>query len=157
MPVIGTPRRFDLMYKFRVEIDGVGSANFKDCSELAGALGEALLWQGGSMTPIKETTRLTFSDITLTRGSSRDMDLWNWFKQGADAAANRGLPSPTTRRHGAIVQFDRANIPVERYDIFDVACKEYGTGGWDNDSDEFRMERIVISIRFFERVPLTPV
>ncbi len=107
------------------------------------------------MTPIKETTRLTVADITLERGSSRDLDLWNWFKQGADAAADRGLPSPTTRRHGSIVQYDRAGVPVERYDFYDAACKEYSAGDWDNDSDDFRMERVVLSIRYFDRIPLT--
>jgi len=154
MPVIGTPRRFDLKYRFRVEIDGIGSAAYKSCSEFTATLGEGLLWQGGAMTPIKETTRLTFADITLERGASRDLDLWNWFKQGADAAADRGLPSPATRRHGSVVQYDRASVPVERHDFFDAACKEYSGGDWDNDSDDFRMERVVLSIRFFERVPL---
>lgn len=154
MPVIGEARRFDLKYRFRVDIDGIGSSRYKSCSELTATLGEALLWQGGSMTAIKETTRLTFADITLERGASRDVDLWLWFKEGADAAADRGLPSPTTRRHGAIVQHDRAGVPVERHDIFDAACKEYSGGDWDNDSDDFRMERVVLSIRYFERVPL---
>lgn len=154
MPVIGEARRFDLAYRFRVEIDGLGSAAFKDCSELAATLAEATLWQGGSIIPIKETTRLTFADITLTRGASRDLDLWIWFKEGGDAAAGRGLPSPTTRRHGSVVQYDRAGVPVERHDFFHAACKEYGTGGWDNDSDEFRMERVVLSIWWFDRAPL---
>lgn len=156
MPVIGAPRIFDLKYRFRVEIDGIGSARYKSCSELTATLGEALLWQGGAMTPIKETTRLTFADITLERGASRDIDLWTWFKQGADAAADRGLPSPATERHGSIVQYNRASVPVERHDFFRAKCKEYSGGDWDNDSDDFRMERVVLSIGFFERVPLVP-
>lgn len=154
MPVIGEARRFDLKYRFKVQIDGIGSARFKSCSELAATFGEAVLWQGGAMISEKETTRLTFADITLERGASRDIDLWAWFKMGGDAAADIGLPSSATRRHGSITQYDRAGVAVERHDIFDAACKEYSTGDWDNDSDDFRMERVVLSIRFFERVPL---
>jgi len=52
------------------------------------------------------------------------------------------------------VLYDRARVPVERHDIFDAACKEYSAGDWDNDSDDFRMERVVLSIRYFERVPI---
>ncbi len=156
MTIIGTPRIYDLKFKFRVEIDGIGSAGYKSCSELTAVFGEAVLWQGGAITPIKELTRLTFSDITLERGASRDIDLWNWFKQGGDAASGRGLPSPGAERHGSVTQYNIAGAPVERHDFFRAKCKEYSGGDWDNDSDDFRMERVVLSIGHFDRAPLVP-
>jgi phage tail-like protein len=157
MPVIGQPRRFDLKYNFQVEIDGLGSADFKSCSEPTITVGEALLWQGGSMIPVKEPTRLTFADITLERGSSRDLDLWTWLKTVGDAASSRGLPSPLSKRHGSIVQRDRAGIPVERLEMFFAWPKEYSPGDWDNDSDDFRMERVVLAMDYYERIPLVAI
>jgi len=155
MPVIGQVRRFDLKFNFTLEIDGIGIAGFKSCSEPRITVGEAQLWQGGGMTPTKEPTRLTFADITLSRGSSRDLSLWNWLKEVGDAAAGRArLPSPQTKRHAAIVQFDRTGIPVERLELFFAWVKEYSPGDWDNDSDDFRMEEVVIAYDFYERVPL---
>jgi len=157
MALIGRLRRFDLKYAFQVEIPGFGSADFATCSEPVVTAGEAALWQGGSIIAKKEPGRLTFTDITLERGMSRDTDAWTWFKLTGDAASNRGAPSPTQKRHASVVQRDRAGASVERVEFFFAFCKEYGLGDWNNDADEFRMERIVLAYDWFERVPLTTV
>lgn len=155
MPVIGEVRRYDLKFNFGLEISGIGQAGFKSCSEPTITIGEAQLHQGGQMIPTKEPTRVTFADITLERGSSRDLSLWTWLQQVANAAALVGVPSPQSQRQAAIVQFDRAGVPVERLELFFAWPKEYSPGDWDNDSDDFRMERVVLAYDFYERVPLT--
>lgn len=155
MGIIGNLRRVDLKYAFQVEIVGVGSAEFADCSDVGVTAGEATLWQGGGIIPKKEPTRLTFADLTLSRGMTRDLDLWTWFKMTGSGAANIGSPSPTYKRHLSIVQRDRAGVPIERISIFNAFMKEYHGGDFNNDSDEFRMESIVLAYDWFERLPLT--
>ena len=164
MTTLGRQRRFDLKYNFEVSIAGVTEMGFATCSEPSVATGEALLWQGGSLIPIKEPTRLTFNDITLERGMSRDMDIWNWYKQTSDAAssgngtANTGAShviSPLFKRHIAILQKDRMGSWVERIELFNAYPKEVSLGDFSNDADEFRIERLVFSYDYFDRIPLT--
>jgi len=163
MAVIGQLRRYDLKYNFEVQIGGIPNMGFASCSEPSVALGEAQLWQGGGLIPIKEPTRLTFSDITLERGSSRDTTIWTWFKLTANAASQRGtagqgagLGFPVSyKRHGTIVQKDRAGIPIERIELFWCWPKELSLGDFSNDSDEFRMEKLVLAFDWFDRIPLT--
>lgn len=153
MALLGNLRRFDLKYNFQVVIVGVGSADFATCSEVMATVGEALLWQGGSILPVKEPTRMTFSDITLERGSSRDVDLYNWFKATSNAAANSGQESPLFKRQANIWQYQRDGSLAEFLDLHNAWPKEYSVGDFNNDADEFRIERIIFSYDYFERMP----
>ncbi len=167
MTVIGDVRRFDLKYNFEVYVMGVADASFASCSEPSVSVGEAQLWQGGSLIPIKEPARLTFNDITLERGMSRDTGIWNWFKSFNNAAAvggtfgqgaaMPGVNSATTyKAHTQIVQKDRSGFAIEQIQLFNSFPKEVSLGDFSNDADEFRMERVVLGYDWFDRVPLSP-
>lgn len=157
MPIVGQARRYDLKFNFKVLITGLSpeEADFATCSEVTVAVGEATLWQGGSLIPIKEPTRLTFADVTLERGMSRSMSLWQWFRDCSDAASGRGQPSPFYKRPIHINQRDRAGIITESLVLFNAWPKEYSTGDFSNDADEFRIERLVVAYDWFERVPFS--
>jgi len=162
--MIGRLRRFDLKYNFEVQIEGLSDMAFATCSEPTGSVGEAMLWQGGSLIPIKEPTRLTFADITLERGMSRNLDIWNWFQSCSDAALASGFSGqgagfafPEQYKRGAtIAQKDRLGTWVEMIHLFNAWPKECGLGDFNNDADEFRIERLVLSYDYPERVPMTP-
>lgn len=156
--MIGVPRRFDLKYNFKVIIDFVGEMDFTTCSEVAVTTGEATLWQGGSIIPVKEPTRLTFTDITLERGCSRDVDLYDWLIDTSDAALNASrMLAENYKRNAQVWQRNRMGIPVETVLLHGCWVKEYSAGDWSNDADEFRIERLVMGYDYFQRVQVNNV
>ncbi len=154
MPPQGRLRSFDLKYNFEVNIENVGEGAFATCSEPVVAVGEALLWQGGSIIAIKEPTRLTFTDVTLERGMSNDLDLWNWLRLTGNAASNRGTAPLGYKRTAIIYQKRRDGFILEMITLYNAWPKEYSAGDWNNDADEFRMERIVLAYDWFDRLRL---
>jgi phage tail-like protein len=157
MGALGNVRRLDLKYAFKVLIPGLTSIDFATCSEISGEIGEATYWQGGSIIAIKEPGRLTHPDVTLERGSSRDQELYQWFNQIANGAANRGmLNTPAFKRPVHIWQNGRDGSPVEQVNLYAAFLKTYSIGDWNNDADEFRVEKIVIAYQYFERIQLSP-
>lgn len=147
--IIGRPRVYHHRFRFNVEIDGLGSAAFKSCSELQAEISETTYYEGGAMIPVKEPARMTFPDLTLERAATQDADLYRWFESVADAALNGGLRSPLFKRNGSIVQYDRDNRAIRRWGIYECWPKKFTGGAWDNDSDEFTMEQVVISLKYF--------
>ena len=162
--MIGNIRRFDLKYAFEVRIDGLTDLAFATCSEPSVAIGEAMLWQGGSQIPIKEPTRLTFNDVTLERGSCRDIQIYQWFESVGNAAIRSGAAgtgagtaqSPLYKRNAEIYQKDRLGSYKEGIRLFNAFPKEYSVGDFSNDADEFRIERLVLSYDYFKRIIITP-
>jgi phage tail-like protein len=151
MPVFGTPRTFAKKFKFIVEIDGLGYAGFQDCSELSAELATVEQWEGGGLIALaKDPGRLTFPDITLTQGATQDLELFDWFKECADAAANGGLIDPFYRRTADIVQLDRDNAELMRWRVQSCWVKKFIAGSWDNNADENVVRSITLVQDFFD-------
>lgn len=150
---MGVPVNWWKKFKFIVEIDGVARAAFKTCSELRVTSETVKYREGGRLHPHKAPGLVEFPPITLERGATDDFDLYNWFKDTADAAAGTGLVTPDLYRTFDIVQLDRAGDEVERYTVYSSFCSEYAAGDWDNDANEVRMEQVIIEADYWERVP----
>lgn len=147
--ILGQPRNYHHRFRFNVEIDGLGSAAFQSCSELKAEISQTEYYEGGSIVPVKEPARMTFPDITLERAATRDADLYRWFESVADASLNGGIRSPLFKRNGSIVQYDRDGRVIRRWGLYECWPKSFTAGAWDNTSDEFTMEQVVLSLRFF--------
>lgn len=152
MPVIGNPRTFHHKYRFVVEIDGVAEAAFQKMGELSAETAEVTYFEGGSLIPVKAAGRVTFADLTLERGAvTEDSDLYDWFREVTDAAANAGLNDPDYKRTLDVVQLDRTGAEVRRYTVYNCWVKTYVAGEWDNESDEVNMEKVTLAFDYFEK------
>lgn len=149
MTVIGKPRHFHSKFRFLVEVDGLGSAGFQSCSELSAETAETEYYEGGVIIPFKEPGRMKFSDLTIERAATQDADLYNWFMATTNAALNGGLASPLFKRNGSIVQLDRDNRTLRRWQFKQAYPKKFVAGAWDNASDDFTMEQVVLSYTYF--------
>ena len=149
MSIVGRPRHYHTKFKFNVEVDGLGSAAFQSCSELSAEIAKIEYYEGGAIIPDKQPGRMTVSDITLERAATRDSDLYNWFLSCSNAALNGGLRSPDFKRNASIVQYDRDNRVLRRWQLSGMWPTKFVGGAWDNNSDEFTMEQLVCSIDFF--------
>lgn len=153
MPVIGTPRSYFNKFKFLVEIDKITYAGFQKMSELSAEAAKIEHWEGGSLIPNKSPGRLTFADVTLERGATKDLELYNWFEEVARAAAGlggRGLIDDRYKRTLDLVQLDRDDSVLQRYTLFNAWPNKFVAGEWDNTSDEKVMTSVTLSYDYWE-------
>ena len=152
MPILGTPRVFHKKFKFLVEADELQSAGFQKCSELSVEVASVDYYEGGALIPNKSPGRLKFADVTLERGATKDHDLFDWFEQVADAAANAGLNEPRFKRNVDIVQQDRDGSTLRRWSLAGAWPVKFVAGAWDNESDENVIESVTLTYDFFTLV-----
>src|SRR5579871_6307774 len=152
MPLIGNPRSFHKKFKYVCEFDGILSAGFQKCSELSVEVANVQYFEGGSLIPNKSPGRLTFSDVTLERGATQDMDLFLWFQDVASVSAGVGLPDIGYKRNGDIVQQDRDGATLRRWSLTAAWPTKFVAGDWDNDSDETVIESLTLTYDFFDLI-----
>jgi len=150
---MGTPTLWYKKYKFVIEIDGVKRAAFTTCSDLRVTTETDSHREGGRLNAHKSPGLVEFPPITLTRGKTKDFDLYNWFKDTFAASSGLGQDTPDIYRTFDIIQQNRRGEEVERYTVFDAYASEYGAGDWDNNASEVIMEEVVIEVDRWERVP----
>ena len=96
-------------YSFLVEIDGIASAAFKSVRGL-GAEAEVLEYREGRdalSSSRKLPGRVRYPNVTLTRGITTSLDLWNWWQTVVDGGVER--------RNVAVVLLDDSRTPVLRW------------------------------------------
>lgn len=150
--VVGSARSYYKKFKFIVEIDGVAYAGFQKCSALESEVAVVEQSEGGALFPNKSAGRIKFTDITLDRGATDDLDLFNWYKEVANAAANAGLVDPNYKRNLDIVQQDRDGTTLRRWRVTRAWPSKFSAGEWDNDADENVMESLTLTYDYFDVV-----
>lgn len=159
MAIFGKPRTFDKKFKFVVEVDGLGWAGFQKCSELAVEIQQVKYREGGTLVAHKDPGLVEVSDVTLSRGATRDHDLWNWVKQVVDMIASggggaggigAGAVDPDFRRNADIVQLDRDGTELRRWSLYSTWPTKFVAGEWDNDADENVIETITLAVPNFD-------
>jgi phage tail-like protein len=153
MPALGSPRSFYNKFKFLVEIDGITYAGFSKCSELSVEAAKIEHHEGASLIPDKSPGRLTFADITLERGATDDLELYDWFEEVADASAGiggAGRIEPLFKRTLDIVQLDRNDAVLQRWTLTNAWPTKFVAGEWDNGSDEKVITMVTLAYDFFK-------
>ncbi len=143
---VGTPRAFDKKFKFIVDVDGLQSAAFQKCSELAAEVAKIEYYEGGALIANKSPGRITIPDITLERGATRDNDLFTWFSAVVSLTSQLGSIEPLFKRNFDIVQMDRDGSELVRFSIHGAWPIRFSAGDWDNEADENRIESVTLSI-----------
>ncbi len=149
MAILGTPRSFHHKANHIVEVPGVGSAAFASVSELSVEAATVSHFEGGALIPYRAPGRLTFSDVDLQRGATRDRDLYDWFLEVANAASGRGLSDAAYKRSVDIVQLDRDGETLRRWTLFNAWPSKFVAGEWDNDSDDVVIESVTLTYDYF--------
>lgn len=87
-------------FKFRVQIDGITKAGFREVSGLDAAT-DAVDYREGDGGTIRKLAGLQkFSNITLKRGITDDQDIWKWRSQVMDGKIK------DARKNGQIILLD---------------------------------------------------
>src|SRR6478736_2556841 len=123
-------------FNFRVEIDGVATASFRECTGLSGD-GNSLEYREG--TDIPRTVRKlvclqTFPNIKMKRGYTQNRELWNWYRNIVN-----GVPD---RRNGSIILMDEQRNDVMRWDFENAWIKKIDGPGFNATASEVAVESI---------------
>ena len=149
----GEDRRIHTKHKFVVNSNRLGFSEFQKMSGLEYEAAQIDYFEGGAIIPIKEPGRLTFTDVTLDRGTSKFLDMHNWATDMSDATRDfggAGDPSPEYKTDDfALVQRDRDNRTLRSWDMIGVWPKKYVAGDWDNTVDEVVIEQLVLAYDYF--------
>ena len=97
-------------YNFRVEIDGITRAGFRECSGLDTSQDPIDYREGtDALTARKLPGLVKYSSISLKWGITDDDELWAWRKQAMDGKV--------ARKNGSIVLMDTAGVEKLRWNF----------------------------------------
>jgi phage tail-like protein len=98
------------VYNFRVEIDGITRAGFRECSGLDTSQ-DAIDYREGTdpLTTRKLPGLVKFSQISLKWGITDDTELWAWRQTAADGKVQR--------KNGSIILVDDAGQEKMRWNF----------------------------------------
>ncbi len=135
-------------YHFHVEIDGITQAQFRECGGL-GSESQVVEYKESvkGVTVIrKQPGAIKWADITLKRGVSDIMELWNWRKQVEQGKVDEA------RKNGSIVLYDQANKEIARWNFKEGWPSKLSGPQVKADSNEVAIEELTITHEGMERV-----
>jgi phage tail-like protein len=132
-PLIGFQYRLEIEGKltgFFTEVGGIGSEN--------DIIDHKVVDDEGREVIVKIPGRLKWQDVTLKRGITDSMDIWDWRqdveKGDMDAA----------RTHCSIIMMDRNYQDVARWDFENAWPSKVSGPSLKSDSNEFGVEEVTI-------------
>ena len=135
-------------YHFHVEIDGITQAQFRECGGL-GSESQVVEYKEAvkGVTVIrKQPGAIKWSDITLKRGVSDIMELWQWRKQVEQGKVDEA------RKNGSIVLYDQANKEIARWNFKEGWPSKLSGPQVKADANEVAIEELTITHEGMERV-----
>lgn len=136
-------------FHFAVDMQGAVAGYFTECSGLGSeqeVIEHKVVTEQGQEVVLKLPGRLKWENITLKRGVTSNMDIWDWRKQVEDGDVE------SARRDGSIVMYDQNLEEVARWN-FERAWPVKVTGPQPKaDSNEISLEELTLAHEYIERV-----
>ena len=138
-------------FHFSVEVQGVVTGFFTECTGLGSeheVIEHKVVTEQGQEVVMKIPGRLKWENITLKRGITSAMDIWDWRKQVEDGQV------ADARHDGSITMFDQELNPVARWE-FQNAWPVKVTGPQPkSDSNEIGIEELTLAHEYISRVDI---
>ncbi len=151
--LIGVPIVPKQQMRFTVSIPGVQGAKFRDMSELSAEVAESQIFHGGSPIPFKAPARVTMSDVTLSRGAINNGSLFRWYADTVQGLITGAAPE-AFKRPINIFERSRSGKILNVWNLVGCWVKKYVAGEWNNESDDFVIEQVVLAYDYFVPVRL---
>ena len=129
-------------FHYAVEIQGVVTGYFTECSGIGSEheiIEHKIVDEKGRELIQKIPGRLKWQDVTLKRGITDNMDIWDWRDEVVQGKVD------DARRNGSIVMFDQALDEVARWNFERGWPLKVSGPSMKSDSNEFGIEELVIT------------
>jgi phage tail-like protein len=145
------PEREDPLvgFHFAVDIQGAVTGYFTECSGLGSeheTIEHKIVTEKGQEVVMKLPGRLKWGDITLKRGITSNMDIWDWRKQVEDGNVE------AARRDGSIVMYDQSLTEVARWNFERAWPVKVSGPSPKADGNEIGIEELTIAHEYIARV-----
>jgi phage tail-like protein len=130
-------------FHFLVEIDGVTTAGFQECSGLGMEVTVIEYRNGNEPSHVRKLPGLVkYNNIVLKRGVTLDRSLWDWFRQV--------INGKTERRSGSITLLGEDRSPVVRWSFREGWPCKYEAPLLNAKTTEVAIETLEIAIEGLE-------
>ena len=129
-------------FHYGIEVQGVVNGYFTECSGIGSEnelIEHKVVDEKGRESIQKIPGRLKWQDITLKRGITSNMDIWDWRDQIVEGKVD------DARKNGSIVMFDQAGDEVARWNFENAWPLKVSGPAMKADSNEFGIEELVIT------------
>lgn len=136
-------------FNFAIEVSGIISGYFTEASGLGSeheVIEHKVMGEGGQEIVKKIPGRLKWGDITLKRGISSSLDMWEWRKMVVDGKVE------SARRNGSITMYDQEGSEVARWNFERGWPSKVSGPSVNTTSNEVGIEELVITHEGTERV-----
>jgi phage tail-like protein len=146
---IDTEREDPLVgFLFALDVQGVIKGYFTECSGIGSETEIAeqkVVNEKGIQVVLKIPGRLKWGDITLKRGLTSSMDLWDWRKMVEDGAVEGA------RKNGSIIMFDQSLKAVAQWDFKNAWPSKISGPTPKSDGNDISLEEITIVHEYITR------
>lgn len=135
-------------FHFAVDLQGVITGYFTECSGLGSeqeVIEHKVVNEKGVEVMLKIPGRLKWENITLKRGITESMDIWEWRQQVEDGDVEGA------RRDGSITMFNQKLEPVARWDFRRAWPVKVSGPQPKTDSNEIGIEELAIAHEYIRR------
>jgi phage tail-like protein len=136
-------------FHFGLEVQGAVAGYFTECSGLGSEndiIEQKVVNAKGVEIVMKVPGRLKWGDITLKRGITQDMAIWNWRKQVEDGKVK------DARKSGSIIMFDQELKEVARWNFNNAWPSKVSGPSLKTDSNEIGIEELTLVHEYIARV-----
>lgn len=136
-------------FHFSLEFQGKIAGYFTECSGIGSeheVVEHKVVTPDGRQVVMKIPGRLKWENITLKRGITSDMDIWDWRKEVEDGNVE------SARRNGSIVMYDQTLKPVAQWDFTRAWPVKVSGPQPKSDSNEISLEELTIAHEYITRV-----
>lgn len=134
-------------FLYRVEIDGVTVAGFNKVSGIKVEV-EAVSYSEGTFGghPIQLPGIMSPGELTLERGLTDNVELWNWVLEVVETEnARPKIGALSFRKDLELVLLNREAVEVKRWHVDEAWPKTYELDDLDSSTSDVLMERLVLA------------
>jgi phage tail-like protein len=136
-------------FHFKVDVGGVITGYFTECSGLGSEtdiIEQKVVNEKGIEVVLKIPGRLKWGDITLKRGITSNMEIWDWRKMVEDGDVEGA------RRNGSIVMYDQTLTEKARWDFLGAWPSKVSGPSPKADGNEIGIEELILVHEYIARV-----
>ncbi len=137
-----------ISFQFAIEVGGMVTGYFTECSGIGSEheVIEHKVVQDGREIVQKIPGRLKWNDVTLKRGITDNLEIWEW-----RALVEQGKMKEA-RKNCSIIMFDRNHEPAARWDFINAWPSKVSGPEVKADSNDYGIEELVIVHEGMQRV-----
>ena len=127
-------------FRFRVEISGIQIAGFSEATIPDSTIDPVEYREGTDATHVRKLSGLTkYGTISLKKGLTDSMDLYNWHLQVAQTGAINN------RKSLSLILVDETGADKSRWDIVEAWPTKYSSSGFNAKNNEVVIETLELT------------